>query len=279
MKIGLCGARTRAGRATVFALILGLVMVLLPVSGQAQSEDGDGKRERALATWMIGVLSRPDYLGSSQNQALPDFRLNFNYFDFLGLNFGDPAIEDDPFALPPGLVPRLSLRTVSTRDDSNGLEFVPLNDIDAAIEIGVGAKYVWEDFELIGDFRYGVTGHESWVGEFRAYYIAEPADRFVMRIGPRVVYGSEKFNQTYFGITPAEAAASGFPAYNPGSGPVTYGLEVIANYRTGKRTWLEVGARYDRFQGDVANSPIIDLGSDTQAEFRVGLRRALSLRF
>ena len=57
------------------------------------------------------------------------------------------------------------------------------------------------------------------------------------------------------------------------------GIELVATYQLGDRTWLEVGALYERLQGSAADSPIVQQGSDTQTEFRVGLRRAYGFRF
>ncbi len=100
----------------------------------------------------------------------------------------------------------------------------------------------------------------------------------VLRIGPRLVYGSNEYADTYFGITPEESAASGLDAYDPGAGLTSAGFEAVATYQLTERWWLEGGAKWKQFKGDAANSPIVENGSNDYTEFRIGFRRLFTLR-
>ena len=57
------------------------------------------------------------------------------------------------------------------------------------------------------------------------------------------------------------------------------GLEAIATYQLGDEWWLEGRARWERLQGDAADSPIVEQGQDDMLTFSIGFRRALSLDF
>lgn len=105
--------------------------------------------------------------------------------------------------------------------------------------------------------RYGVVGHESWVGELGADAIFRPSDDWTVTVGPRVLWGADDYTSTYFGVTPAEAGLSAFPAYAPGSGIVSAGIEVGAQYELSQNWYLDGTLAWNRYVGDAADSPIV----------------------
>ncbi|MBN2740323.1 MAG: MipA/OmpV family protein [Rhodobacteraceae bacterium] len=66
----------------------------------------------------------------------------------------------------------------------------------------------------------------------------------MLKAGPRVVVGPNKYNDTYFGVTAAEslASAGALAAYNPGSGVISSGIEVGATYAHYDRWSIKRGA-------------------------------------
>jgi MipA family protein len=78
---------------------------------------------------------------------------------------------------------------------------------------------------------------------------------------------------TYFGVTEAEASASGshLTACDPASSFKTAGLEARAVYALSDTTRLHIRAGWDRFIGDAADSPIVAVGSKDQFSIGAGL--------
>ena len=120
--------------------------------------------------------------------------------------------------------------------------------------------------------RKAFSGHKGWVGEVSADYVARSGDDWLFSIGPRVSLGDSKYSRAYFGVAPADVAASGLPAYDPKGGVQSVG--VTAGYmRQLTRNWgVAAFARYDRLVGDAADSPVTRaFGSRNQPAFGIAL--------
>jgi outer membrane protein len=84
--------------------------------------------------------------------------------------------------------------------------------------------------------------------------------------------GSSSFNQTYFGVTPANAVASGLPVYSPGGGVSNVYVWPALIWRF-HPNWLgAVGGMYSRVTGDAGDSPVVkDRGDANQWIGGVGI--------
>ncbi|MEM7074922.1 MAG: MipA/OmpV family protein [Pseudomonadota bacterium] len=241
-----------------------------------------GTRKRKLIfTALLAAEGRPAYFGADETIPFPRISPNVLSVSFGALQYGDEdaSFDDDPNLRPMGLGFGPSLRYITSRRASDNAELTGLNDIQDAFEVGAQVFYVWPNVETFAALRYGLWGHESWVGELGGYYVLRPGNDFAFRFGPRLLYGTDRFADTYFGVTPAEALASSFSAYDPDGGLVSAGLEMIATYQLSRKWWLEGRVRWDRLQGDAAGSPIVAQGSEDMFTFSIGFRRAFELSF
>ena len=270
------------------SIAFGLVLALAAGSAVAE-EDGlnvlsfgtqAGTPQNALYfTALLGAQSGPAYFGSDELEFGPAVRGGFNFLDLGRLTVGEPVFDDDPYARDDGFNVHASFRFIGERDASEYDDLKGMDDVDATLELGLGVGYVWPNLEVFADARYGIGGSDGWVGELGADFIARPTDRLTLRVGPRFLYGSENFTETYFGVSASESAASGMNAYDPDGGLTSAGVEMTATYRLGERWWLEGGARWDKYQDDAADSPIVRRGSDESTEAYIGFRRAFVLEF
>ena len=91
--------------------------------------------------------------------------------------------------------------------------------------------------------------------------------------GPRLRWGSAKYNRTYFGV--AGPGIPGYAPYDPDSG--IYAVGAVAGLRLplGRTLGLYGYVGYDRLTGKAAHSPIVAAGSRDQ--FSGGV--ALTYRF
>lgn len=226
-----------------------------------------------------GARTGPAYFGSDEMEFGPAFRGSVAYLNFAGVSFGEDEFLTDPFERDTGLGYAVSFRFIGERDSSDFDEIEGLDDIDRTLEVGGGIGYAWPNVEAIADVRYGLGGSDAWVGEARVFYVARPTDRLTFRFGPRLLVGSDNYVDTYFGVSSRESALSGLESYDPDAGLVSAGVEIIATYRLTERWWLEGAAKWEQFQGDAADSPIVEAGSDQRAELRIGLRRSFTWRF
>lgn len=230
---------------------------------------------RLVFTLRGGVAVSPEYFGSSDYEIGPDLGFSLGYARLGGFSFG----STDPNFEKRGLNLRGAFRYIPERSASKSPALAGLNDRDASVELGLGLGYTQRNYEVFGDIRYGVVGHESFVGTLGADLRLHPTDRLTVTAGPRVSLGSDTFANTYFGVTPAEAAASSFAAYEAQGGVMSAGVELGATYRINDSWGVEGAATYEKLMGDAADSPITQAGDDDQWRLRLGLTRRFSLGF
>lgn len=159
------------------------------------------------------------------------------------------------------------------RDESDSRDLNGLGDVDWAGEIGVFAE-IWASdvLRLSAEVRQGFGGHDGVMTDLGVDYVVRPEPAWTLSVGPRVRLASDDYVDTYFGVTPAQAAASGLPTYDPDGGLRSIGLLASAQVAL-TQSWTALGyARYDRLMGDVADAPLVRFrGSRDQFGAGVGL--------
>lgn len=224
-----------------------------------------------------GASVTPDYFGSDDYSVGPDFAVRLNFLRLPGdRTFGSSDAADPRYGL--GL--RGSFRYIGERDASDHPELAGLDDVDTSVELGLGVGYSSRNFDAFADLRYGVVGHESFVGELGADVKFNPTDRLTLSVGPRVFVGSDKYAQTYFGVSAAEVG-NGYAggAYDADGGVLSAGIELGATYQINDNWGVEGAVTWDRLTNDAADSPIVQTGDRDQYGVRIGLTRRITLDF
>jgi outer membrane scaffolding protein for murein synthesis (MipA/OmpV family) len=215
-----------------------------------------------------GIAAEPEYFGSEDYRFGPD--VGFSNFR---LRMGQPD--------PSGFGISGSFRYIPGRSSDDFPELQGLDDVEQAIELGFGVRYIAPAVEAFADLRYGVTGHDAIVGELGADAVFRPSDRFTVRVGPRVLVGSDDYAETYFGVSAAESLASGgdFAAFEAEGGALTAGVELGMTYEINESWGIDSAVTYNQFLGSAADSPIVRQGSEDSLSVRVGVTRNISFGF
>ncbi len=149
-----------------------------------------------------------------------------------------------------------------------------LDKVDWAAEPGAFVN-LWPTNWLRGraEVRHGFLGHHGWVGDAGVDLIYT-GSRWEGSVGPRIGYGDNKYVDTYFGVSPTEAARGPTftSIYEPKGGRRYTGVEAAVGYRLfgGLRLIGDVG--YHRLAKDLAASPVVQVaGSKDQLSGGVGL--------
>ncbi|MEO0861880.1 MAG: MipA/OmpV family protein [Pseudomonadota bacterium] len=260
-----------------------LAFVMLALPGMAVAQDvatppatvfsSQGTGPAIGFTLRGGVSSSPSYFGSDSNDVGPDIGFNLDYLRLGGFTIG----SQDPLYQPRGFGATGSFRFIQERSASDDPELTGLADVDASLELGGGLRYAAENWQVYGNVRYGIIGHEAFVGELGADVFVRPSDRLTLRAGPRAFFGDSDYASTYFGVTAAESAASGLPAFDADGGLLTTGVELGAGYRLNDRWGVDAAIRYERLQNSAADSPISR--DDSGVSARIGLTRRFTLGF
>jgi outer membrane scaffolding protein for murein synthesis (MipA/OmpV family) len=148
-------------------------------------------------------------------------------------------------------------RVRDERGDTGHLE--GFSKVDTAFEPGVFVN-LWPTKWLRArvEARYGFFAYEGPVGD-AGIDVIHTGRKWDLSIGPRYGYGGRHYMDTYFGVTPNEAANSPDikTPYEPGAGSRYGGLEVAASYHITNRFRTYYGFGYHRLSDLAANSPVV----------------------
>ena len=225
-----------------------------PLQAAALSSQG-AQRTGVTFTLGLGLRHAPKYFGAGSNSLGPTGSFGINELVLPGgFGFGSP----DARPLDPGFGLRGGFRYIGERRASDHPSLAGTDRIRQAVELGVGLAHVTEFGRVYGEVRRGFGGHTGWVGEVGIDAIARPTPQLVLAAGPRANWGNARFTRTYFGVTPAESAASGgaLAPWRPSGGLVSVGVELTAKYDLGDGWGLRGRLGWERLRGGAANSPI-----------------------
>lgn len=217
----------------------------------------------------------PGYFGSTDYKLGPDVGFSLQYLRLGRLEFG----SSDPLDPRLGFGLRGSFRYIGERNAADYPELTGLNTVKQSVELGLGVGFKSEYLEAFADARYGVVGHNAWVGEAGVDAVYRPTPRLKLRAGPRIFLGDDKYSNTYFGVTAAESGASGLSAYNASGGMLSAGVEIGATYAINDAWGIDGAVSWNRLTGDAAGSPIVTQGSRDQYKLRIGLTRRFGFNF
>lgn len=167
---------------------------------------------------------------------------------------------------------------IGGRDQDDAVRLLGLGDIDGGLVLGgyAGFRYgdVMFDAAVIDQVSGDSAGAQVRLGAEIKRQIT-PAVKVTARAG--TTFASDKYMQTYFGVTPTQAANSvvGLPAFNASSGIKDVHLILGAETWLKDRWVLRAGGRYGRLLGDAADSPVIE----TEDQFSGTLGLAYKFNF
>ena len=117
---------------------------------------------------------------------------------------------------------------------------------------------------------FSVRGHGGTHAELGIEIPWGIAESMTLSFSPSVLWADNKYTQTYFGVTSAQAARTKFKAYNAKGGVRSVGFAVGLNYQFDKNWSADAGVSYRQLQGSAAKSPIIEKKGQASAVLGVG---------
>lgn len=212
----------------------------------------------------VGVDVGPDYPGSDDAEAGP-------WLIWRNAGFGQPGTnESEGFAISP------SFNMVGEREASDNDDLAGMEDIDAAYELGLRVSYGTGPLTAFGSVRKGFEGHEGLTGEVGAKYRTDLSDRLSLWSGLSLGYGDGDYNDTYFGVSAAEAIP-GRPAHDIGGGFNKASISFEARYALTENVAVLGEVEYGKLIGDAADSPVV--WDEYQPALKLGIVRRFSFGF
>ncbi len=121
------------------------------------------------------------------------------------------------------------------------------------------------------DARQFVGGADGMVGDLGAYLPLPGSSRtFVMFAGPSITLANHRYLQKEFGVTPAQALASGYPSFDTRAGTSTEGVGFSATRFFTQRWLINVEGALTRLLGSARDSPITQERTQRVVSLAVG---------
>jgi len=150
-------------------------------------------------------------------------------------------------------------KLVMARDGDDSGDLASLDPVDFGVEVGGFAEFYPTDWlRLRGELRRGFRAHEGVVGDVAVDAFADITPQVRVSGGPRLSFASSEYFDAYYGVSPAEAAASGLSPYSPGSGMKSVGVGGAIDWKTTEKLTTSFFAEYSRLTGPAADSSLVE---------------------
>jgi MipA family protein len=263
--------------------LIAITAVMLGLSNQSWSQTTAKKADES--PWDVsigvGVVSTPEYVGGkkSVSGAVPSVSLAYKTKDYGTFSFGGKglglawtAIDSDDYSL--GLSVGQSGGRVDNKDGTvsrpGSKRLRGMGEIKSSTEVGLFGHYTIGlpiIFELVKGSGDGKENARTLKTD------GHGGTRFTLSTEIPWQVSSEwadsKYNQTYYGVTRAQSARSGFRAYKADSGVNKLGLTLGANYKFTPNWSATAALTLEQLRGDAAKSPLVQQKS--QRTFFAGI--------
>lgn len=216
--------------------------------GAAPGKDG--------GTAAAAVIAAYEYQGSNERRTLVLPVLDYQWAN--GWFSGSTNGVGYNFSKSPQLQYGLRLTGDFGRKERRVGALRGLGDIDPALEGGAFLNYEpLQGLFLTSSVRYGAgADNKGLVVDLGAAYSTAIAPKWRLGAGTGVTLTNADYAQSYFGVSGAQAAASGYTAYSAGSGARDVRANVALTYSIDQRTSVTAALSASSLLGDAKGSPL-----------------------
>ena len=171
----------------------------------------------------------------------------------------------------PNLQVGLGLTYSGGREEDDADHLMGLGDVSDSIEISPFIRLNFtEKWSAGAQFRRDISGgHEGTLAELDVGYRTPLADKWRMNAGAGFEWADQDYMESFFGVSAAQASASGLSQFNADAALKSIELYGGLNYAI-DRDWFAQGfVSLSLLTGDAADSPVTE--SDTQLTTGVGV--------
>lgn len=251
--------RSLIGRS-VKSILSGAVLALLATPALAA-----GQRQDNVLTLGGGVDVAPRYSGSDKSRVtaaqVVDYAMANGFFisTTRGLGYGNRVGNLDYSAALSYRAGRKD-RDVSSDSIASGSDYLRgMGDVKGSAVVVPGLGYRVTDW-LNVQLQAEVPVSERDNGEAVHFGIASPlytSPENSVTLALTGSWGSSKYMQTYYGVSAAQSAASGFARHDAGSGLYAYSLNLDWTHKLTSRWSLLAAAGVTQLTGEAGDSPIV----------------------
>lgn len=209
----------------------------------------------------LGVAAIPDYPGSDSYRVTPAPLIDVERGSlFISTRYVTGTGVGMKFSLGKDLVAGPILSLSPDRDESRNSRLVGLGDIDFSALYGGFAEWTPGRFRTSIHYLQSAKSEYGSTFTWRGSYTALRSGKHTLTVGGDLTWGDNKNMQTWFGITPEQAASSraGLPVYKASSGLRSASAFASWHYRYSK-DWALLGTvGLQPLLGDAVDSPLTE---------------------
>ncbi len=203
------------------------------------------------------VISAPEYMGSDQRRllVLPSIDYRWKNGWFAGFSNGVGYL----FPSRPDMQYGLRVTADIGRKESRSDALTGMGSVQPRPEAGAFFNYFpTPEWFLTSSLRYGAGNDRNGMQiDLGAGYATQLSAQWRTALGVATTYVNADYMQAFFGVTPQQAAASGYAVYSPGAGFRDVRLNASATYFIDARWSLTGAVTVSSLQGDARDSPIV----------------------
>ncbi len=222
----------------------------------------------------LGVGAAPQFAGSDEYRIIPFPSISYKTekFEITTRGIGVQANLSQSKYVDFGPIIRLD----TGRNDFNDVDdplIARLAQIDAGLELGgfVGTSYplAFSEDGRPTLLTAGISavqslgGHEGVLASASLGFV-KPMGAVTLVGSVSSTYATDKYNQSFFGISAEDALATGLSEFDIDGGVRDVGAGLVISYNFNEKWRLTNIAQYTHLIGDTADSPIVTRGSQSQ---------------
>jgi MipA family protein len=222
----------------------------------------------AASDWSVtvgaGVQVEARYPGASSQSTMPipafDIEYKNRWFAKEDMPLGVYAVNDAHWSV--GLALQYDM---TERHPSDAPRVAALPDLPMTPRAKAFADYTWSALTVSTSVAQDIGGHgEGLIADANAIVtLPLPGGKFYFNIGPGASWGDRQYQTAFFGVTPAQSAASGLAAYTEHAGIATDYLSTELDWLITTHWIASVNVKLARLQGSSAHSPVVTSRSQT----------------
>ena len=203
------------------------------------------------------VLAGAEYQGSDERRTLAVPVLDYQWANgwFAGVTNGIGYNFADSQRMQYGL----RVTADFGRKESRASALRGMGDVDARAEFGGFFNYALSpEVSFTSSLRYGAgNDRKGLIVDLGGDYSIEMGAHWRVGLGAGISLANAEYLQSFFGVTAAQAAASGYRAHAPGAGVRDGRVSLSLTYMASPRVSVTAGVTASALLGDAADSPLV----------------------
>lgn len=260
-------------------VLLTLLAVPFPLMAQGGAERHAASPSNSDwdVTLGVGGAFLPTFEGSDRYHVQPAPLVSITYNDMITLNNSGLSAYWHTGDLRIGAGLTYNAGRADSKDNglfSNGDDRLRgMGDVDAALGLKAFTSYrLWMVDLNAALTKYTGNDNDGLVVDLGLALPCTLTDKLTLTPHAEATWANTDYMQTFFGVTPTQAANSGFAKYEADAGFKDIRAGVDANYRLDEHWFLRVRTDVKRLIGDAADSPMSFSDTGVTASAMVGYR-------